>query len=258
MQIRVLLIALVLTVVVIAGFWWWRSSDPEPAPRETTAVETAPVPEPEPTTPAPRADEPVVPTEPAEAPLPPLEESDTVVRDELIERSPALATWLEREDLIRRFAVVVDNAATGEYPRRQLAFLAPPDRMPVVKEEDKITIDPEGYARFDGFVGSLTSVPPADAAALLRRFSPLIAEALGEIGEGEQDALGTVRAAIDQALGTPVVEGEVELVQPKVFYEYADPELEALPAVQKQLLRMGPENVRRLQAYLAEVKAALS
>jgi len=38
----------------------------------------------------------------------------------------------------------------------------------------------------------------------------------------------------------------------------ADPELQALPAGQKMLIRMGPENQRRLQAKLAEVRKQLT
>jgi hypothetical protein len=49
----------------------------------------------------------------------------------------------------------------------------------------------------------------------------------------------------------PVLTEPVELVRPKVFYEYADPKLERLAPLQKQVLRMGPDNVRRLQDWLA-------
>src|SRR5262245_55747969 len=129
--------------------------------------------------------------------------------------------------------------------------------MPVIDKGDGIQLDPQGYGRFDTFVNTVVSVPPATAAALARRYSPLIAEALGELGEGNQDALATLRAGIDQALATPVIEGPIALTQPKVFYQFADPKIESLPPLQKQLLRMGPENVKRLKAYLTEVKAAL-
>jgi hypothetical protein len=46
-------------------------------------------------------------------------------------------------------------------------------------------------------------------------------------------------------------------VQPKVFYEYADPTLEQLPPLKKLVLRMGPDNVQRLKRYLTELRAAL-
>jgi hypothetical protein len=66
-----------------------------------------------------------------------------------------------------------------------------------------------------------------------------------------------MRAGIDRALATPEVDGDIALVQPKVYYEYADPRLEALDPLQKQLLRMGPANTARIKAYLAQLKPLL-
>ena len=42
-----------------------------------------------------------------------------------------------------------------------------------------------------------------------------------------------------------------------IVYAYADPRLEGLSPAQKQLLRMGPENVKAIQAKLREIAAVL-
>jgi len=47
-------------------------------------------------------------------------------------------------------------------------------------------------------------------------------------------------------------------VQPKVFYVYADPKLEALSAGQKILLRMGSANAEQIKAKLREIRQALT
>ena len=49
----------------------------------------------------------------------------------------------------------------------------------------------------------------------------------------------------------------MRLVRPVVMFEYADPQLESLSAVQKQLLRMGPDNSRAIQAKLGEMAREL-
>ena len=41
------------------------------------------------------------------------------------------------------------------------------------------------------------------------------------------------------------------------MYTFADPKLEALPDPQKLMLRMGPENRKRVKAYLEELKVEL-
>jgi hypothetical protein len=51
--------------------------------------------------------------------------------------------------------------------------------------------------------------------------------------------------------------GPVKLVQPKVYYKYADPELEALNAGQKLLIRIGPQNTTLIKARLMELKVRL-
>jgi hypothetical protein len=43
-----------------------------------------------------------------------------------------------------------------------------------------------------------------------------------------------------------------------VFYQYADPALEKLPASHKLLLRMGPENTRQVQESLRRLRAELA
>ena len=43
-----------------------------------------------------------------------------------------------------------------------------------------------------------------------------------------------------------------------VNYAYSDPRLESLTPAQKQLLRMGPANVRKIQARLRGIANALA
>jgi len=58
-------------------------------------------------------------------------------------------------------------------------------------------------------------------------------------------------------LRAPDMQGPIELTQPKVFYEYADPKLESLSAGQKLLLRMGANNEAIMKAKLREFRKAI-
>ncbi len=42
------------------------------------------------------------------------------------------------------------------------------------------------------------------------------------------------------------------------MFTYADPALEALPAGQKLLIRMGPDNASAIKAKLTELRAAIT
>jgi hypothetical protein len=63
---------------------------------------------------------------------------------------------------------------------------------------------------------------------------------------------------IDHLLQAPEVSAPIRLVQPKVFYEYADTDLESRSAGQKLLIRMGPANSRAIKAKLREFRAEIA
>jgi hypothetical protein len=58
-------------------------------------------------------------------------------------------------------------------------------------------------------------------------------------------------------LKAPDVQGPIALVQPRVFYEYKDRDLEGRSAGQKLLIRMGPANAAVVKEKLRELRAAL-
>lgn len=246
----VALLAIIVLVLVLTPRWWGGEEAP-PATAAPPELPAAPKPMARP--------EPVAPTVPQvepEPPLPTLEESDDLVRESLAPMAIP-ESWVGQGDLVRRLAVVLENAARGDYPRRQLAFLAPAGPFRVLEQEDETFImDPAGYARYDGYVAMLERMPTDEMASLLTRIEPLLTQALTELGV-DGDAENLLDAAIAQAMAVPVLEGEVRLEQPNVLFVYSDPALEALSPLQKQMLRTGPDNIRRIQAYLRELRAAL-
>ena len=218
---------------------------------------------------APPASAPALPPSPPPAPalpeavsLPPLGESDALVR-QLVGRlsaHPQLAVWLGADQLARRFVVLVVNVMAGENPRPNLRFLEPRERLAVLRRGGATVIDPASYARFDAFAEGIDSLDEAGSARVYRLLAPLFEAAFRELGHPEGGFDRALLAAARPLLEVPVLEGEVA-VRPvqrvTLVYEYADPRLEELSLPQKQLLRMGPRNVRRLQAKLRALAAAL-
>jgi hypothetical protein len=58
-------------------------------------------------------------------------------------------------------------------------------------------------------------------------------------------------------LDTPAVDGAVLLKPKGIGYAYADERIESLTGAQKQLLRMGPRNVRIIKMRLRDIGLAL-
>lgn len=252
---KYVLIGLVAGALIIVGWVLYRTAGDTPAePQPVEAVPPTPPPPAPVAAPAPQPTEPETPTEP-EVVLPPLADSDPFVRERL-EPLALPEPWLDQGDYVRRLAVLAENASRGEVPRRQLGFLAPTGPFRVIEREDGVYIDPASYRRYDAHVASLVSVPPETAARLIGTLQPLIEAALTEIGVTAPPGQ-VLSAAIAEVLAVPELDGDVALAQPTVMYTYADPALEALSPVQKQVLRMGPDNVRRIKAYARELAAAL-
>jgi hypothetical protein len=235
-------------------------SAPSPAPSlpETRSEPSTRPPTPEPVAP-PSAEVPVeaTPTPPPTPTidLPPLARSDPFIREQL-EPFALPPLWVGQDGLVQRFAVLVDAATRGEWPRRPLRFLKPAEPFRVIERDGRLYADPGNADRFDADLDLLEAIEPAAAAKVLNTINPLFEAALAGLGRpvNGRDVLDD---AIEEVLSAPEPEGDPELVQPNVLYEYADPALEALTPLEKQLLRLGPENLQRLKTYLARLRDEL-
>jgi hypothetical protein len=198
--------------------------------------------------------------EPEPIAVPPLDASDALVR-ELVARlssHPAVAAWLTTPGLIRNFTVVVANVAEARTPAVHLGALRPATRFQVVQRADGLYIDPRSYERFDKVAAAAASIDPAGASRLYATLKPRIEEAYRELGAPDGTFDRALERAIVVLLKTPVVDEPIR-VEPQggTGFAYVSPELEALSAPQKQLLRAGPRNVRTIQSALRLFATAL-
>jgi hypothetical protein len=81
----------------------------------------------------------------------------------------------------------------------------------------------------------------------LNDYEMIATQALTRMGVSDFDIRSAVLAATTQILSTPQVAVDAELMRREANWVYMDPELEALSSLQKQVLRMGPENADIVQ-----------
>jgi hypothetical protein len=191
--------------------------------------------------------------------LPPLDATDTLVRTlvQALSESPAVMAWLPTNGLIRNFTVVVTNIADGATPAKHLKVLRPASTFRIVERDGNAYVDPRSYDRYAAIADAIASVEPVGAAKLYATLKPRLEEAHRDLGSPDQSLDRTLVRAIVALLETPVVDGPVRLKPKGIGYAYADERLESLTAAQKQLLRMGPRNVRIIKARLREIALAL-
>jgi hypothetical protein len=252
---RMLLVAGVLVVVAAAavGVWMSMRRDAGPAPGASVPAERpSPV---QPPAAAPRG-ELGPPVEPID--LPPLDHTDPVVRELLRQLSsrPELAAWLASDDLIRNLVVSIENVAAGETPARHLSPLRPSGRFQAESRGETLRIDPRSYSRYDGLAKTVESMDASNLARLYSLLKPRMRDAYRELGHPEGDVDAATERAVVHLLQTPVLDGDIELGQ-RVVYTFSDPNLERLSPAQKQLLRMGPRNLRIIKALLRDVAREL-
>jgi hypothetical protein len=188
-------------------------------------------------------------------PLPPLADTDSLVRDLVARLSshPRVAAWLTTDQLIRNFTVVVVNIADGRTPAVHLKSVPPGGKFLARQSGAALLIDSKSYQRYDGHAEAIGALDARGAARLYATVKPRIDEAHQELGAPAGEFDRVMERAIVELLKTPVVEGDVALEAHTVSYTFASPRLESLSQAQRQLLRMGPRNVKIIQAKLREL-----
>jgi hypothetical protein len=190
---------------------------------------------------------------------PPLEDSDIPVRTALLGvfGDKPVSEFLVPKDIIRHIVVTVDNL-----PRKKVAVELRPVKAPAGKTvtagtEDALTLAPQNYERYAPFIAAVRAADAKQVTRVYFHFYPLFQQAYENLGYPSQYFNDRLIEVIDDMLKAPDVHGPIELVQPRVFYEYKDRDLEARSAGQKLLIRMGSANAAVVKAKLREVRGAI-
>jgi hypothetical protein len=254
---RMILALVALAAAVASGIWfWWQGQSAETVPENIAVPPVASAP---PAAPA-QEEEPLIehPVEEAKAaePLPALDESDKALGAALaaLVGDRPFASLFIPERLIRHIVATVDNLPREEVPVKMWPLRPVGSWLQTAGEGDSLVIGPKNAARYSAYVTMAKAIDAQKAAAAYRRFYPLFQEAYRDLGYPKGYFNDRLIAAIDNLLATPEPKEPLRLVQEKVRYQFADPDLEHRSAGQKILLRMGTENARVVKAKLRDFR----
>ena len=191
--------------------------------------------------------------------LPRLDESDQFVRDRIsiMSSKEGLQTWLSTDDLLRRSASYLDGISRGVILGKIFPLSSPESKFATHRDGDIIWLNAGNYERYNATVQILTSIDMKLVAQMFHFSRPLLESAFSELGYQPRQMDGIILTALDQVIGTPVIVEPIQLTRDSVIYKFADPELESLTPLQKQLIRSGPENTQRLQQQAILLKNSL-
>jgi len=263
----VALAALILAAAMGAYYYYFVSSHmPAPAPAAPATPPSAPE---QPAAPAVAAPAPEI-EHPVEAPkappgeivppLPGLRDSDPAARDELIGLfgAKAFAAYFYPEKIILRIVATVDNLPRHAAPARMMPVKPVAGQFEILGSDEQTVISPKNAARYTPYVRIAQAVDAKKLVAVYSRFYPLFQEAYRQLGYPNGYFNDRLIQCIDDLLAAPEPDGPIKLAQPKVLYEFADPDLEARSAGQKIMIRMGLDNERKIKAKLREIRSALT
>lgn len=189
----------------------------------------------------------------------PLDVSDAAVKLAIVEaiRSPEISKFLVDESLLQKFVINVNNLANQEITIKDNLLTEPAREFSVYQQADKIWIDRSSFQRYTPYIDAIEAVDAQDLLNAYESYKPALQEKFAEIARPGEELDDTLIRAIDELLNTPLVPVPIEVISETVMYKFADPKLEALSGPQKQMIRMGPDNMRRFKDVLREVKAQL-
>jgi Protein of unknown function (DUF3014) len=192
-------------------------------------------------------------------PLPALGESDATMKDALAEviGSDGMQ-YLVPESIIRHLVVTIDNLPRSKIPVSKRPTVAVAGPFLAQGDELHATLDPKNFARYDALVNVVRKLDMRQVAEVYLHFYPLFQSAYQDLGYPNGYFNDRLVQVIDSLLATPQPAGPIELTRPNVMYVFADPTLEARPAGQKLLLRMGPEHAAVIKAKLTELRAIIT
>jgi hypothetical protein len=197
---------------------------------------------------------------PPEKPLPALNESDPTVKEALggLWSDITLEQFFHLSEFIRRVVATVDNLPRQKVALRLMPVKPVAGQFRTTGKGEGLTVSPDNAARYAPYMKLANAIDSGKLVALYVRFYPLFQQAYQDLGYPKAYFNDRVVEVIDHLLAAPESPAEVRLVQPKVFYQFADPDLEKRSAGQKMLMRIGNENAGRIKTKLREIRGELT
>jgi hypothetical protein len=195
----------------------------------------------------------------AQSPLPQLGESDSFMLEALASLigKESVMKIFRVEQIIHNIVVTIDNLPNQSLPVNAMPITPVPGNLVVLVADGEMSISSKNTARYAPYVRLAGVVNTEKLVALYLRLYPLFQKSYEEFGYPNKYFNDRVIEVIDNLLAAPDIKEPVKLVQPKIVYVYADPDLEGRSIGQRTLMRIGSENEAKVKTKLQEIRQEL-
>ena len=254
MKKNILIVVAVIVLGGLATYFYWTHSKPKSVPVQVQAPPPLPLPAP----PKPEVRQ-VIEAPPAPPPLPTLADSDSFMLDALtgLVGNKSLMKFFHPERIIRNIVATIDNLPRRRAPMNVMPVERAPGQFIIAGTEDDPAISPKNAARYTPYVRIAEAIDAKKLVGLYVRLYPLFQQAYEELGYPKKYFNDRLIVVLDDLLAAPGIKEPVRLVQPSVYYKYADPDLEGRSIGQRILMRTGGKNEATIKAKLREIKQEL-
>jgi hypothetical protein len=163
---------------------------------------------------------------------------------------------LRLENFVRHFVLMFENATETKIPAQASIFEPVNGDFLTKTVGDKIQISPENFHRYDVYASMLKSADLKKIVAFYVRLYPLLQTGYAEMGrkgyfnDRVVNVLDQIIAAQD-----PATDASLKVDGGRFVFE--DSEMEAAPAVQKVLFRIGPAHALLVKERMKELRSLI-
>ncbi len=238
----------------IAAYLYFQNEQPQPVDIQKVALPTI---LPDTTEPEPHQ---VLDAPTGKMVLPQLEASDDFMSNALVKllNNKGLMSIFTNDELIRNIVVTIDNLPREQVSMRIMPIKKALGKFIPIESEDGIVISPENNARYAPYVKFAEAVDPKQLVGLYVQLYPLFQTSYEELGYPDHYFNDRMIVVLDNLLAAPEVDEPTQLVQPKHYYQYADPTLESRSIGQRILMRIGSDNQKVVKGKLNDIKQELT
>jgi hypothetical protein len=177
----------------------------------------------------------------------------------------ALATLVLAERFAPQLVATVDNLGREKAPARLWPLSPPAGRFTPRRQGEAEVLGAENFVRYTRHLALIEQLDLPLAVVAYRRHYPQFQQAYEELGYPGRHFNDRLVEVIDLLLAVPEpteavavrvppIQGPMQPERPWLLYEFVSEQHQALPAGAQLLLRMGPEQQRRVKARLRELR----
>lgn len=187
------------------------------------------------------------------------ENKDVLFIKDLENISAGLSDWVNHKDIVKKFIRISNDLSQNQIIYKHRNEFKLTEKIMIKSDAEGLYIDPNSYHRYDALVNAIEHVDVNKCVQLYQKYEHIFNAIYQEFAYPESYKLQDIfLKAAANIIAAPVLDNRLNVVKHSLVYKFSDPKIESLSSLEKQMLRMGPENSRKIQNKFRQLVEALT